>query len=129
MNSGNIEAFTAQFNASVWLNFTNYLLTQNPGITTNTQFEYVVASCVRTCIVEKRIGGSKFTILVPVNKKCGEDCCRRLSTYIKINGLWTLSVQTITEGSQCTPMPANNCPPNTVNYTDCIKNCSQFNYF
>jgi hypothetical protein len=26
-------------------------------------------------------------------------------------------------------MPANNCPPNTVNYTDCIKNCSQFNYF
>ncbi len=128
INNGTKETFIAQFNGSVWGVLTNYLLSQTNGIWSNTVLEYMVAACNQICIVEKRFSDTQFTALVPVNNRCSEDCCRRITNYIKINGQWEVYSNSITEGPECEIITAS-CPANTVDYTNCIKNCSQFIYF
>ena len=100
------------------------------SVVNNVVVDYVAAQCSQIWTVEIKIRDTELTALVPVQNDCGDGCCRRTSTFRKIDGQWVLIHHDITTDSQCNSVNPNRyCPQNTVNYTECLKNCSQFIYF
>jgi hypothetical protein len=122
-NNGTLQSFIIGFNASVWATITQILLNAAPSNQSGLEFEYIIASCRRTCYIEKWKG--EMSILIPVDENCSNGCCRRLTGYTRVGGKWQRTAQYVTPWSEdingCQPPSTTQC--NSGVGTDCFPRC------
>jgi len=123
-NNGMLEIFTINFDKSVWHAINVYLMTHlPPQVTTHLELNYYTASCAKTCYV---IVGKPGEIqgIIPHRYNCGEKCCKLITVYRKINGVWKIESQSyLPNNDPCTGSLSVICPRGTTYSTDCIVNC------
>lgn len=119
-----IDKFWFDFNVEVWRVMTNhYLNTFSPGEFGILKIEYLLSKCTKICTVESEIRPGGLTALIPVEIKCSNECCRRITHYESNNNEWHAIHQTVSTVGKSCDIPLNTCPLNTVHGTECEFQC------